>query len=304
MHMNNTRTATWVLIVLLIIAGGAYVYNRNKTTNVVVTPGTTTSTGSTTTPTPTVTVAMNYYCQDGKTITATYTNNSASLKLSDGRTLTLAQTVSGSGVRYESGSIAFVSKGNNAILTENGTNTYDNCVGGTRTSSGTSYTFTDASKLFSFTYPGVGTLSSTSGYDVNWKNNTTTLGMLLAQVSFPSSLQPKTNFGDSRFTVGTSSDVTAVKNCLTENTGGSSKGTLFTINGVQYTKLTASDAGAGNLYDTTSYRTLRNSQCYAIEYTIHSTQLGNYPVSAGIKAYDKVAATNMFESIVKSFKFI
>ena len=91
---------------------------------------------------------------------------------------------------------------------------------------------------------------------------------------------------------------------MTDNPGGPAKGTLVTINGVQYTKLVSSDPGAGNIYDTTSYRTVRNGQCYAIEYTIHSSQIGNYDPSMGIKAFDSTAVTAMMESMVQSFKFL
>jgi hypothetical protein len=77
-----------------------------------------------------------------------------------------------------------------------------------------------------------------------------------------------------------------------------------TINGVTYERVVTSDAGAGNLYLTTSYRTVRNNQCYAIEYTIHSSQLGNYPPSMGITAFDQNKVTAVFEGMVQSFKFI
>jgi hypothetical protein len=76
------------------------------------------------------------------------------------------------------------------------------------------------------------------------------------------------------------------------------------INGVTFDKFTSSSPGAGNLYDTTSYRLIRDSQCYAIEYTIHSTQLANYPASAGVKAFNSATVTAQLTSIVSSFKFL
>lgn len=289
----------WVILAIVILIGGVYIIARSNKN-----PSTAPATTTTTTMVPQATV-VNYYCTEGS-IVASYTTNAATLTVSDGRTLTLAQTVSASGVRYQSSdeSIVFVTKGNNGFLQENGNITFNDCVAGSQTSTGNSFTFTDATKLFSFTYPNSGTLSGELGYAMDWRNNTETSGMLLAKVSIPGLIQPKTNFSEARFTVGTSSDATAVKNCLTDNMGGSSKSTLVTINGVQYTKLTAGDAGAGNLYETTSYRTVKNGQCYAVEYTIHSTQLGNYDPSQGIHAYDKTAVTNMLESIVQSFKFL
>ncbi len=75
------------------------------------------------------------------------------------------------------------------------------------------------------------------------------------------------------------------------------------INGVTYTKLESSGAGAGNLYETTSYRTVHNGQCYAIEYTIHSSNIANYPTESGITAFDKAKVQNALESIVQSLSF-
>lgn len=169
----------------------------------------------------------------------------------------------------------------------------------------TTSNFTDEGKTFSFVYPTTGVLSSsTAGDSTEWRQNTERSGTLLAKVVIGDTAQPKTNFRDARFTVGTSSDTIAVKTCLTDAMGGTGKGSKVAVNGIEFTKLSMSDAGAGNLYDTTSYRTVHNGQCYAIEYTIHTTQLANYPVEAGITAYDKAAVTSMMDGIVQSFTFL
>lgn len=56
-------------------------------------------------------------------------NGKVKLDLSDGRTLSLPQTISASGIRYanEDESIIFWSKGDGAFLTENGVEAYQNC---------------------------------------------------------------------------------------------------------------------------------------------------------------------------------
>ena len=86
-----------------------------------------------------------YTCKNGKTIKADFykgeqipvkpgempiPTGSVDLKLSDGRTLTLPQTISASGIRYANKDESFVfwSKGNTAFITENNTETYSNCV--------------------------------------------------------------------------------------------------------------------------------------------------------------------------------
>ncbi len=249
---------------------------------------------------------VHYMCTSG-TIDAAYSGTNLTLTLSDSRVLSLTQSLSASGVRYEKDDIVFVSKGNNSFLQENGVTTYDSCVSNTTapvvTTDGKKV-FTDQGKTFRFSYPKELVVSGGElGYTQSWRNNTQTLGLSLAKVTIPRGSYPKTNFSEAWFTVGTSSDAQAIKDCLIPTNGEQATGTV-TINSVTYSKFILGDAGAGNLYDTTSYRTLRNSQCYAIEYTIHSTNLGNYSPDQGIKQFDKVSVTNTLEAIVHSFTFL
>ncbi len=316
---STPHLALGIVVLLLVIAGGAYVLFAPKAAA----PSVSTASSQTN---------VTYLCQGGSSITATYTVASTStapsalsatqpgsvaLVLSDGRSFTLPQVQSGSGIRYEKNvaigqDVAFVSKGDNAMLIENGLTTYADCVANASAPSTTSTTaqgmnsFTDQGKTFTFNYPSTVTISGgEAGYTTDWMVNATTSGMLLAKGTLPKSFESGTNFDDATFTVGTSADPSAVAECLTWNIGnnGSQKQNV-TINGVTYAKFVASDAGAGNLYQTTSYRTVRNNQCYAIEYTIHSSQLGNYPASMGIKAFDQNKVTAVFERMMQSFKFL
>jgi hypothetical protein len=119
----------------------------------------------------------------------------------------------------------------------------------------------------------------------------------------PKTSQPNTNLSDSWFTVGTSSDAQAIKDCLIPTNGERAKGTAVS-NGVTYTKITFSDAGMSQYYDTTSYRALRNNHCYAIEYTIHSTSRGVYSPEQGIKEFDTKKVVDVFEVMAQSFVFL
>ncbi|MFA6339158.1 MAG: MliC family protein [Candidatus Paceibacterota bacterium] len=86
-----------------------------------------------------------YQCNGGKQIKASYFKSPAvptnpeeppiptgkvELVLSDGRQLTLQQTISGSGIRYATSdeSLIFWSKGENAFIVENNIETYTNCT--------------------------------------------------------------------------------------------------------------------------------------------------------------------------------
>ena len=130
----------------------------------------------------------------------------------------------------------------------------------------------------------------------------------------PRSFQPKTNFSEATFVVGSSADPKSIELCLRASNGETpgynpevanpvSAGRV-TINGVAFSKYNLGDAGAGNYYDTTSYRTMRDGVCYAVEYTIHSTNIGNYDPSQGISEFDRAKVQGILEDIAKSFKFL
>ena len=71
-------------------------------------------------------------CKDGKTINATFFADKVELTLSDGRSMSLPQTMSGSGIRYANVDESFVfwSKGDTAFVTEGAseTETFADCV--------------------------------------------------------------------------------------------------------------------------------------------------------------------------------
>jgi membrane-bound inhibitor of C-type lysozyme len=75
---------------------------------------------------------VKYTCVDDKSIDATYYSEKVELMLSDGREMTLPQTMSGSGIRYANADESFVfwSKGNTAFATEGDPNhpTFADCV--------------------------------------------------------------------------------------------------------------------------------------------------------------------------------
>jgi membrane-bound inhibitor of C-type lysozyme len=291
-----------VIIILLLAGAGIYVFNHTyseRTHNV----GNIAPVSS-----------VSFLCASNKTLVATYEEMKVSLALSDGRTIALTQVMSGSGFRYRSSNpeVAFIGKGSNAYLEENNITTYANCVtnlapvtGNATPNPASSYTFSDNGKTFKFNYPKEVTVSGGGiGYSTAWQNQATTSGLVLVQVILPGLFQPKTNFGDAKFTVGTSADSSAVATCLVGPSGIGIRKSAVTINSQGYTKITYVGVGAGNLYETTSYRTIRNNQCYTFEYVIHSSNIGNYDPSQGISPYDKTAVIGIMESIVQSVTFL
>jgi len=73
-----------------------------------------------------------FACHQGKTIDATFYPDRVELKLSDGRSLTVPQAMSGSGARYADADESFVfwNKGDTAFITEGDPDkeTYADCV--------------------------------------------------------------------------------------------------------------------------------------------------------------------------------
>jgi len=95
-----------------------------------------------------------------------------------------------------------------------------------------------------------------------------------------------------------------VRECLSPSTEGPTSATTTTINGVSFTVLKSSDAGAGNYYETTSYRTVHANKCYSVEYTVHSAQIENYPTSYNLTSFDETKINTLMQNIVGTFKFI
>jgi membrane-bound inhibitor of C-type lysozyme len=79
-----------------------------------------------------VVATARYRCTAGRTIEATYYPDKVSIALSDGRSMTLPQTMSGSGVRYAApgDALVFWNKGRTAFVTEgtSSRSTYAACV--------------------------------------------------------------------------------------------------------------------------------------------------------------------------------
>ncbi len=291
-----------VIIVLVAIVIYSFIHSGPK-----ITPPTTTTPLVTTM--PVVTNTTMYSCDAGTTITAGFSTSAVHVALSDGRSFDLPQVVSADGAQYTNGTVALITKGDQAFLQENGKTTYDNCIAnsdGNAAPVNGMQTFTDQGKTFTFSYPSQFTVSGSGiGYTQSWKTDSdSTLGLILATVSVPQSYQPNTNFGDAKFTVGTSSDPAAVKSCLADTVGNAPTKSTVVINGIKYTKFVSEDAGAGNRYLTTSYRTVQNNQCYAVEYTIHYSVLQNFDPSSGIKGFDQAKVTAALDGIMQSFKFL
>lgn len=254
---------------------------------------------------PVANPGVTYYCEQGKTIKARFDSESAELQLSDGRSLILPQVRSGSGVRYEKDGIALIGKGNNAFLTERETISYNNCLAATVTSLGNGKNKFECTLCagLSFEYPEFAILSGGGvGYSTEWQRDTATLGLVDARITLPRERYPHTNFSGAVFQVARSSDPDAYKTCLIPHQGERIVENNLSLDDNLYTKFNSTDAGAGNFYETTSYRAQQGIECNVIEYTVHSTNIGNYSPDQGVTEYKQGEVVGILEDIVKSFK--
>jgi hypothetical protein len=163
-------------------------------------------------------------------------------------------------------------------------------------------------KYISIAYPIGFQVDDNAMSSPGWRMNSSEAdtGMLFFTLTIPRAFEPQTNFDDAKLTVGSSLSGGAVRNCLLpDQTGGPAEATsTATVDGVVFTVFHSSDAGAGNLYQTTSYRTIYAGACYAVEYTIHSSQIANYPPEYNLKPFDPNKLTDVLDRIVGTFKFL
>ncbi len=140
----------------------------------------------------------------------------------------------------------------------------------------------------------------------DWRLNANASGVKYFTLTVPRAFEPQTNFVDATLTVGASANNIAIAACLTpDQSGGPATATSSaTINGINFTVFKSADAGAGNYYETTSYRTLHAGKCYAVEYTVHSGQIANYPASYNLQPFSEQQIDSVMQNIVGTFKFM
>ncbi len=139
----------------------------------------------------------------------------------------------------------------------------------------------------------------------DWRLNANAPGVKYFTLTVPRAFEPQTNFVDATLTVGASQDSAAIASCLTPDQLGepTTAALSATINGIAFTIFKFNGAGAGNYYETTSYRTLHAGACYAVEYTVHSGQIANYPSSYNLQPFDGSKIDSLMQNIVGTFRF-
>ena len=315
--MNKARnTWIWVVIVIVIIIVGAFVWYNRDASWLAPFFGSGAASGQQ------QTGEASYACDAGKTIVATYytgpsqtmatssttpptPNGSVALTLSDGRTMTLPQTISGSGIRYANAdeSLVFWSEGNTAFITEgtgnNAPQTFANCVAVSTISGQESWNVFASSTLgYSIKYPAGFTVTAPYAYQELGP------GKDIAGVKFTidPAIATGTNLGmDSYVSVEQlpgSSAASCSASLFLDMQGGASAGTL-TDNGVTYSVASSTGAGAGNRYEEWVWAIPGSSLCTAVRYFIHYGVIENYPAGM-VTQFDQAALLGQFDGIRRS----
>ncbi len=254
-----------------------------------------------------------YACLNKGTITASYYDGgtppisapgsapvptgSVKLTLGDGRTLTLPQTISASGVRYadKNETVVFWNKGNGVTFTEGGKQTFMGCMAVAKNTGNLDQVYGNGNTGMTLRYP--------TGFvvDENYTYQAFVPTKTISGVKFTilSSMATGTNLSqDSYISVEQIPESPSCAANLFLDIANGGKVVTITEDGMTYSLASTTGAGAGNRYEETVYALPGTNPCLAIRYFIHYGAIENYPKT--IHAFDKGKLLLEFDAIRRS----
>ncbi len=265
---------------------------------------------------PAPTATATFYCDAGKTIAASFyagaaptdtkpgepprPGGSVELLLSDGRTLSLDQTISGSGARYANPdeSIVFWNKGDGLTFTENGAQTYMGCIAAAPDPGTLPQVYENGSQGFSIRMPADYSVNDTYSYQGLGP------GKDIGGVSFviSSSTAAGTNLGADSYV--SFEEIPQVRSCSADLfIYPGVKVSEFEDAGTTYSFASSTDAGAGNRYEEWVFAMPGTNPCKAIRYFIHYSVFENYPPGS-VTRFDEPALVKQFDAIRHSVRIV
>ncbi len=262
-------------------------------------------------PGPAAPISVMYSCDGGKNISVVFhageskapekageqpiPTGSVDVSLSDGRSITLAQTISASGVRFANPDESFVfwNKGNGALVLENNEEkSYIGCIEVASVPDGSdlSQIYSSASDGFSLRLPAGYAKDESYAYQANPSK-------IFSGVKFtvPSSTAQGTNLGTDTYI--SIESIPQTKTCTADLFfDGATQAVEKTDGGMAYSFAESSGAGAGNRYEETVYALPGTNPCLAVRYFVHYGVIENYPAGT-VKEFDKAALINQFDQI-------
>jgi membrane-bound inhibitor of C-type lysozyme len=268
---------------------------------------------------PKLVATVSYMCNAGKTIDAGFyegppvpstspegpptPGGRAALTLSDGRNLTLAQTISADGVRYATADESFVfwDKGNGALVLENNKEkSYIGCIKVAPQPAGLTLAqvYANSGDGFSVRLP--------SGYtsDASYRYQELGPGKDIAGVKFTIPARIATNTNLAADTYVSVEEIPKSTNCSANLflEGGASAHTVVEGD-TTYSVASTTGAGAGNRYEETVFALPGTNPCMAVRYFIHYGVFENYPVGA-IQEFDDQALQGEFDAIRRTLVIV
>ncbi|MDO8260730.1 MAG: hypothetical protein Q7T50_04520 [Candidatus Magasanikbacteria bacterium] len=107
-----------------------------------------------------------------------------------------------------------------------------------------------------------------------------------------------TNLGEASFIVGVTSNKAILNICLESGIGEEQQANRI-INGIDYSVFKSSEAGAGNRFQTLSFRTIKNDRCYEAVEFMHWGDINNYPVGT-VKEFDQALIQAKLDKILET----
>lgn len=260
-------------------------------------------------PTPAPTAVVAFACDGKKGIIATFykgeprvtsldrvpkPGGSVALALSDGRMMTLPQTISADGGRYANADESFVfwGKGNGALVLEGGKeHNYTGCIVIAPDQPGHALPliYSSSAARFSLRIPA-GYLADESYRYIERGPGKEILGV---KFTVATTTAAGTNLSaDSYLSV----EAVAANDCSATLFLDRAKAVTVTDGSMTYSVASTTGAAAGNRYEETVYAIPGTSPCYAVRYFVHYGVFENYPAGT-VKRFDAQALRNEFDAI-------
>lgn len=298
-----------LIIGLAVLAGALWLFDTEQI------PAITTNDSSSETDDQSGNKTVTYLCADDVTLTAKFEagksttsvtegemqpGGSVTLTTQDGITAVLPQTVSASGSRYASPGESFVfwSKGDGALVLENGTTSlaYRDCLAVAPEVGNLKEIYHNDDPEFTLRYP--------TGWEISETNNAlgglSTSTNIEAVFTVDPLLVSDTNLGD-----GTGLWIVSVadtEKCTpAEFLQNVTAQSIETIDGVKYMVAKSVEAAAGNKFELTLYVEQEAFECLATVEFIHSNEISNYDPGT-VTGYDEADLRESFAAIRNSIR--
>lgn len=119
----------------------------------------------------------------------------------------------------------------------------------------------------------------------------------IISVDLPEELYEGTNLSEAKLILGASQAEKVVTKCLQADLAEEAAGQIE-INNIKYSVFNQMDVAAGNYYEMTLYRAIKNETCYEAVVYLHYGNIMNYDESLGIQEFDSERITSQINTVL------